>query len=288
MAEGLAQQVGMIRQRQIMQITTIPALRHLPSPDESLDYCRSIKLRRRSSILLDPSQVAKLRHWHQTPDAFPLLIARCSGFQTATRDFSVELLDVIRGSDVPAIWALSQSNSDEEKPLSLESLLLSLTMQALVLNPQVLSAGVNPISSYHFENISHEDQCFKLLGRCLSGVTRMYIVLDLTLVHAAIDYSYRRTNTFVQKFLDLLLSRQEKGIKLVIVAEEFDDLSDITERDLLEDSQILVSGQIPGSRRRTGVRRGMTRYSSHVFSVRSDPRGAENWLSSVDGASDSI
>jgi hypothetical protein len=263
---------------------TIPALRHIPNPDESLDYCRSIKLRRRSHILLDSSQITKLQHWHQTADAFPLLIARCIGLRTVTRDFSVELLDIIRGSDVPVIWALSQPNWDEEEALSLESILLSLSMQALALNPQVLSVGINPISSYHFENISNEDHGFKLLGRCLSGVKRMYVILDLNLVHAAVDYNCGRASTFVQKFLHLLLGGLERGIKLVIIAEKTERFPDIIERDLLEDSQIFVSGQKPGPRMREGFRRGMTRYSSHVLPVRSDPRGVKNWLSAVDGA----
>jgi hypothetical protein len=284
MTEELAQQAGIFRQRQIMQIAAIPVLRHIPNPDESLDYCRSIKRRRRSHILLDTAQITKLQHWHQTADAFPLLIARCIGLRTVTRDFSVELLDTIRGSNVPAIWALSQPNWDEEELLSLESLLLSLSMQALVLNPQVLSASINPISSCHFENISNEDQGFKLLRRCLSGVKRMYIVLDLTLVHAAVEYNCGRTSTFVQNFINLLLGRLEKGIKLVIVAEKSEGFPAVIERDLLEDSQIFVSGQKPGPRIREGFRRGMTRYSSHVLPVRLDSRGVENWLSAVDGS----
>jgi len=56
MAEELAQQAGIFRQRQIMQIVAMPVLRHIPNPDESLDYCRSIKRRRRSHILLDTAQ----------------------------------------------------------------------------------------------------------------------------------------------------------------------------------------------------------------------------------------
>jgi len=284
MAEELSRQAGIIRQRQMMQIMTIPVLRHLPNPDETLDYCRSIKRRRRSHILLDSTQTTKLQHWHQSVDAFPVLIARCIGLRTVTRDFSVELLDIIRGSNVPAIWALSQPNWDEEEALSLESLLLSLSMQALALNLQVLSTGINPIASCHFESISNEDQGFKLLGRCLSGVKRMYIVLDLTLVHAAVQHNCGRASSFVENFIQLLLVRLEREIKLVIIAEKSEGFPAVAYLDLLEDSQIFVSGQRPGPRTREGFRRGMTRYSSHVLLACSNSRGVENWLSAVDGA----
>lgn len=282
MAEDLAHQATVFRQRQVAQIVNIPALRQIPNADESLDYCRSIKLRRRSRILLDTAQISKLKHWHQSTDAFPLLIARCIGLRTLTRDFSVDLLDILRGGNVPAIWTLSQPNWAEGEALSLERLLLSLSMQALNLNPQVLSMGINPISSYHFENISDEDQGFKLLGRCLSGIKLMYIVLDLNLVNAAVDHNCDRTSTFVQKFLHLLLARPEKRIKLVIVAQKSDGFPAIIEHDLLEDSQILVSGVNPGPRMREGVRRGMTRYSSHVLPLISDSRSIANWLPAVD------
>jgi hypothetical protein len=284
MAEELAHQTEIIRQRQIMQIITIPVLRHIPNPEESLDYCRSIKSRRRSHILLDTAQITKLQHWHQATDTFPLLIVRCIGLRTVTRDFSVELLDIIRGSNIPAIWALSQPNWDEKEALSLENLLLSLSMQALALNAQVLSTGINPISSYHFESISNEDQGFKLLGRCLSGVKRIYIVLDLTLVHEAVEHDHGRASSFVQNFINLLLGRLEGGIKLVIVAEKSKGFPSVIEHDLLKESQIFVSGQNPGPRVRNGVRRGMPRYSSHALPIRSGSRVVENWLSAVDGA----
>jgi hypothetical protein len=278
-ADTLAHQAGMLRQQQILQITSMPALSRLPNAEESLKYCRSIKIRRRSRFLLDPAQIEKLREWHKSPDAFPIVIVHGRGLRTITRDFSVELLDTIRESGSPAIWVLSQLTSDETVVLSLTDILLTLSMQALVLNPQVLNEGINPISSYHFQNVLTEDRCFTLLGRCLTGVKQLYIVLDMMIVNVAVDYNSTRTSAFVQRFLDLLMSRPEKGVKLVIAAEECQTFIDIYEQDQLEESQIFVSGQNPGPLKRRGVSSGVTKYSSHVVPIRPGSRSVANWLS---------
>jgi len=195
----------------------------------------------------------------------------------------VQLLDVIRASNAPVIWALSLPSLDQEDALSLESLLLSLSMQTLALNSEALTTGINPVASCHFEDISNEDQGFQLLGRCLSGVKRLYIVLDLNLVHSAVQHNRGRASTFIEKFTNLLLAGPEKGIKLVVIAEKSDGFPSVTKHDQLEGSEIFVSGQRPGPRSR-GFRRGMTGYSSHVVSASSNSRGVENWLSAADGA----
>jgi hypothetical protein len=287
-AHELAHQTDILRQQQMIQITSMPALSHLPNAEECLSYCRSIKTRRRAHFLIDPSQISKLREWHEDKDAFPILVTHGRGLRTIARDFSVELLDTIRASGVPAIWVLSHTTSDENIVLSLTDILLSLSTQALVLNPQVLNDSVNPISNYHFQNILDEDQSFQLLGRCLRGVSSLYVVLDMTVVNAAVDYNTARVSDFVQKFLNLLLSRPENGIKLVIAAEEFENTFEIEEQELLDESHIVVGGQSPGPLKRRGITRGVTKYSSHVFPLRSGSTSVVNWLSPVVGASGSI
>ena len=279
----------MLRQQQMIQITSMPALSHLPNADESLSYCRSIKTRRRAHFLIDPSQISKLRDWHEDKDAFPILITHGRGLRTIARDFSVELLDTIRAGGVPAVWALSHTTStDETIVLSLTDILLSLTTQVLALNPQVLNDGVNPISSYHFQNIANEDQCFQLLKRCLRGISQLYVVLDLAVVNAAVDYDTAHVSAFIQKFLNLLLSRPEKGIKLVIAVEEFENAFDIEEQELLDESHIVVGGQSPGPLKRRGITRGVTKYSSHVFPLRSGSTSVVNWLAPAVDKPDSV
>jgi hypothetical protein len=261
----------------MLQITSLPTLSRLPNAEESLQYCRSIKIRRRTHWLIDPAQVSKLREWHEDPDAYPILVAHCRGLHNVARDFSVELLDMIRESGVPTVWGLSNNASDEG--ISLMGLLLSLAMQALVLNPKVLSDGT--ISNYHFQQVSTEDQGFTLLGGCLSGLSKSYIIIDMAVANAAVKYDERLASSFIQKFINLLLARPERGVKLVVVAGELEGNLD-TEQDGLDESQIFVVGQSPGGaskRRRAG--RGLIRYSSHVFPFRGGTTGMINRLSRI-------
>jgi hypothetical protein len=265
----------MLRQHEMLQIASIPTLSRLPNAEESLQYCRSIKIRRRTHWLIDPSQISKLREWHEDPHAYPILVAHCRGPYNVARDFSVELLDMIRESGVSAIWGLSYNASDEG--VSLMGLLLSLVLQGLALNPKVLNDGT--ISNYHLQQASTEDQCFKLLGGCLSGLSKLYIILDMAVVNAAVKYDERLASGFVQKFVNLLFARPERGVKLVAVAGELEGNFDTEQYDL-DKSQIFVVGQSPGGpskRRRAG--RGLTRYSSHVFPFRGGTTGMISRLS---------
>ena len=253
--DQLANQAGILRQQQIIQITSMPSLAHLPDPEECLKYCWSIKMRRRTHLLLHPSQISKLREWHETPAAFPILIAHGRGLRTLARDFAVELLKMLRASGVPAIWALSHTTSDVDVGASLIDILLSLSKQALVLNPNTLNSGINPVSSSHFQNVLTEDQAFKLLDRCVSGIPKLYIVLDMALVNAAVNYYDTLVNSFVQKFLNLLLAQPNGGIKLVLAAEEFNNNIELEEGDLLDGSRIFVGGQSLALMNRTKGRR---------------------------------
>jgi hypothetical protein len=283
--DQLSHQAGILRQQQVTQITSMPSLAHLPDPEECLKYCRSIKMRRRTHLLLHPSQISKLREWHETPPAFPILIAHGRGLRTIARDFAVDLLEVLRAGGVPAIWALSHTTSDAKIGAPLTDIFLSLSMQALLLNPQTLNGSTSAISSHDFQNVVTEDQAFKLLARCLTGIPKLYIILDMAVINSAVDYRDTLVNSFVQRFLNLLLTKSQGGIKLVIAAEEFNNNFEVEEQDLLDDSRIFVGGQSPALIKRTGGRRGFTRYSSHVFPLRSGTNGITNWLSEDAGSS---
>jgi hypothetical protein len=266
----------------MLQITSLPTLSCLPNAEESLQYCRSIKIRRRTHWLIDPAHISKLQEWHEDPDAYPILVAHCRGLYNVTKDFSVELLDMIRKTGVSAVWGLSNNASDNG--ISLVGLLLSLAMQVLVLNPKVLNDGI--ISNYHFQQASTEEQGFKLLGGCLSGLSKLYIVIDKAAVNVTVNNDEGLAGDFLQKFGNLLLARPERGVKLVVVTGELEGSVD-TEQNGFE-SQIFVVGQSPGgaSKRRRATGR-FTRYSSHVSPFRGGTTGMISKLSRIADTSES-
>jgi hypothetical protein len=273
----------MLRQQEMAVISSMPSLSHLPNAEEALDYCRSVKTRRRTQFLIDPAQIAKLREWHETPNAFPVLVAYCRGLHNTARDVGVEFIDTVRASGIPAIWVLSEGPSEGGEEFSLRDVLLSLAMQALMVNPKAFTEGVYPISSHHFQHSLTEDQCFSLLGRCLRGVSRMYILLSMPAINAAVGYHGSLATAFIQRLLKILLSQPARAIKLTVMAEDFGEDFDI-EHEVLEESQLFVVGQTPGPLKRKGARRGFTRYSSHCFPLRAGTKGITDWLS-TDGNS---
>jgi hypothetical protein len=278
-ADQLAQQARILRQQQMTQITSMPSLAYLPDPDQCLKYCQSIMTRRKAHLMVHPSELSKLREWYETPGGFPILLAYGRGLRTVARDFAVGFLETLRASGVPTVWVLSHTTSDLKSGASITDILLSLSIQALLLNPQALDEGTNPISSHHFQNAFTEDQGFKLLDRCVNGISNLYIILDIAVVNAAVDYHDMLVNSFVQKFLNLVLNKSQRGIKLIIAVEELNRIFDVEEQELLDSSSIFVDGRSPTLKSRTRGCRGLTRYSSHVFPLRSGTKGITNWLS---------
>lgn len=189
----------------------------------------------------------------------------------------MELLDTIRAGGIPAIWGPTHDAFSTNTRLSLTDVLLSLSLQALALNPRAFNNGVDPIASSHFQNALTEDRCFELLSLCIFGLSKLYIILKLAVVNSSASDEGTDPGDFLQKFVDQVLTRPENGVRLVIVANEFDESFDI-EQDPWNDSQILVLGLGPGPLRRKGARRGFTRYSSHVSPLRSSAKGIINWL----------
>jgi hypothetical protein len=103
LTDQLTHQAGVLGQQQIIQIKSMPSLANHPDPEECLKYCQSIKMRRRTHLLLHPSQISKLREWHETPAAFPILVAHGRGLRSIAKDFAVDFLEVLRAGGVPAI-----------------------------------------------------------------------------------------------------------------------------------------------------------------------------------------
>lgn len=267
----------MLHHQEIIHISSMPILAHLPNVEEYLTYCRSIKTRRKTRFLINPSEISRLREWHETPNAFPILVAHCRGLYNMSRDFSVELLDTIRAGGIPAIWGPILHGFDTNGRLSLKDVLLSLSLQTLALNQKACHNGFDPITSSQFQDALTEDRCFEVLRRCMFGLSKLYIILDMAVVNDATSDEDTSPSEFIQKFLDQLLVRPEFTVRLVIVADEFDECFDI-EQDPWNESQILVFGQNPGPLRRKRANRGFTRYSSHVFPPRSSTKGIIDWL----------
>jgi len=199
--------------------------------------------RARLQCSLSSGNIKMLKAWATNKDS-SILISEAHGIKTSSRDFAADLLDALLEASIPAIWSLS--SSIDEGDVMLENLLAALIMQAIRVNPGVLSDCVNPVSVIHFKATRTIDEWFRILQRCLRGLKRLFIILDLILINKVLkrDRSLE-LEEFIGKLEDLCYSHN--GI-LKIVALTW--RTDATLYRLSQDSPVgTVIATDPGPRK---------------------------------------
>jgi len=153
-----------------------------------------------------------LKDWATSNDS-SILISEARGIKTSSRDFAADLLDALLEANIPAIWSLPISVDEEN--MTLENLLVVLIIQAITLNPGVLSDNVNPVSVMHFKATRTIDDWFRIFQRCLRGIKRLFIILDLILINKVLkkDRSLE-LDEFIGKLDDLC--RSHDGILKIV------------------------------------------------------------------------
>jgi hypothetical protein len=153
-----------------------------------------------------------LKAWATSEDS-SILIGEACGIKTSSRDFAADLLDALLQAEIPAIWTLP--SCIDEEGMTLENILVALVMQTISLNPGVLSNSANPVSVMHFKAIRTIDEWFRIFQRCLRGLKRLFIILDLILISKVLksDRSLEMEE-FIGKLDDL--SHSHDGILKIV------------------------------------------------------------------------
>jgi hypothetical protein len=176
---------------QITQILSLPFMAGLPTSGESLGYCQSLHLRRThlgKPILKDPTQV---QNWSSEPHT-SFLFFDCGTGQIA-KDFVLNVVNLIREAQSPAIWALRFADF-WKKDVSTVDILKILLLQALQINPAALTSGSHPMTMIHFREAVNEEDWRALLARAMNGIQKVYIILDSDLLsHATKNNRYLAT-----------------------------------------------------------------------------------------------
>jgi hypothetical protein len=150
---------------------------------------------------LSPKDLDILKTWFMDKD-FTVLIGEAHGIRTSSRDFAVNLLDLVLPAHISAIWALPVPSIVDNVP-DIEDILACLVIQVLELNPSVLSTGVNPISTRHFKPPYTLEKWLKVLQRSIQGMKSLLIVLDFTMLQACL----RKSNILEpEEFLEMLVA----------------------------------------------------------------------------------
>jgi hypothetical protein len=188
---------------QIELIQSLPFFTKVPSHEEALQYCRSMSRRRYARVpcSLSSNDMHILRTWFMNKES-AVLIGEAHGIRTSSRDFAVNLLDLVRQTQISAIWALPAPRIIDNIP-DIEDILACLVIQVLELNPSVLSTGVNPISTRHFKAPGTLEKWLQILQRSMQGMKSLLIVLDFTMLQACL----RKSNVLEpEEFLEMLVS----------------------------------------------------------------------------------
>jgi hypothetical protein len=96
-------------------------------------------------------------------------------------------------------------------------------MQILEFHPQALVEGSFPVTIHHFQDIESreseaEERSFDLLTRCLAGVSRLYIVVDTSLINTIVNDNITHANAFLTRLQLILSSRPGGGVKIVLAS----------------------------------------------------------------------
>lgn len=243
----LEDQTQWIQSSQIAHIKSLKMISSLPSSASSLEFCRSLRNRRRAPALIDLGEISKLERWHKSQNTSSTLIAQARGLRTSATDFAIDYVELLRDNNTPVIWLLPDTNIFEEKNYSLSDVILVLVMQILELNPRVLVEGSFPVTINHFQDIEaqqteSEEDGFILLARCLERISQLYILVDMSLINAIVGYKSTRAAAFIKRLQEIITSKQHGGVKLVLAS--WKSASDQTFGD--NNPQIYVDGPLGG------------------------------------------
>ena len=155
--------------------------------------------------------VSRLSHW-ATLQSHSLLILQ-GGSLAVSKAFMVDLIDLVRDTKLPIIWALRYANYWDSSTNCIDVLRM-LVLQALQMNPRVLTQGPNPVTFTHMREAASAADWLRILHRALYGLPRIFIALDSGLLsHVTTNNKSEAT-----ELVDLLLSGLPGSVKIFVSA----------------------------------------------------------------------
>ncbi|KAF5013873.1 hypothetical protein FDECE_154 [Fusarium decemcellulare] len=185
---GLLDTNRKISEVQFSQILTFMSDSVLPDPVTMRQYYASRRNRRRridagkSQVSLDSTQ---LQQWGAKAESSQVLVQGSFKSRHLTRDFAIDMIDLIIDARVPVVWALDPDRQLGTAFTSID-VLKYVASQVLKLNHSMLNERSASLNAARFQSISTEAEWFSLLGAVLEGLQQIYIVVDLELLNRAV------------------------------------------------------------------------------------------------------
>jgi hypothetical protein len=192
------------------QILSLPIMSYLPTPGQVMNYCRSIRDRRKQRYRLTPPTVRQFEDWSKG-DATSFIFT-LTGSSQVSQDFLVDSIETIRSSNRPIMWAM-RFESYWEKPLTHIDLIKVLVLQCLQINPAVLRTDPFPPTVAAFLDAADEKDWLSLLNRTAKGMPMLYVVLDADVLRNAVDNSRFAVARFLESLVRIVSST---SVKIVV------------------------------------------------------------------------
>ncbi|KAI4234230.1 MAG: hypothetical protein LQ349_003915 [Xanthoria aureola] len=204
----LASQRTTLSRVHLNQMLTLPLWSSLPTSGESLDFCRSMRKRRRERWRLPLPDVQKLEAWSTRSTNALLLIDTYNPLVAKT--FMIDLVDLILHSRLPVIWALRFADY-WDRTMSMVDIARMLVLQAMQAGADRLQHDPFPVMVEQLREASSFGEWVAILNHLLSGTTNVFIVLDADLLNHATTHE----RSHALEMLDLLRSELSVNVKIV-------------------------------------------------------------------------
>lgn len=158
-----------------------------------------------------------LAKWTKSPTSALVLIKGPSIAKRAMRDFCVDVIQYLRDSAVPVLWALPKVDRSDEEASSATTadLLKNLALQALRIQSHDSTEKQMALRAAQFGQAASPREWLEIFARVLQGINgEVYVVVDLSSICAPPEDA----NTFhlVQELSVMLDSISETAIGVVV------------------------------------------------------------------------
>ena len=190
------------------QMLSLPLWNFLPTSGDSLQFCRSIRNRRRERTKLPLPDVKKLETWTSQRNNAVLLID--TYIPIAAKTFMIDLIDLILDNRLPVIWALRYADYRDQR-ISVSNIIRMLIVQTMQVGAERLLDSSFPVTVEQLREAASLSEWVAILNRLLSSISHAFIALDEDLLaHAT---AYERSESL--EMLDMLRSNLSGNIKIV-------------------------------------------------------------------------
>lgn len=161
------------------QMLSLPLWGSLPASGESLQFCRSIRNRRRERTKLPLPGVKKLETWVEQSNNAILLID--THVAVVAKTFMVDLIDLILETRLPIIWALRYADYWDQH-INVADLIRMLVVQAMQVGADHLLDGPFPVTVEQMREAASLTDWVAILNHLLSRIGHAFIALDADLL----------------------------------------------------------------------------------------------------------